>query len=361
MPRLYFEHKLMYHPDVLAKFLKEEKFAPIVVEISPSSRCNLKCDFCYTDYVMKPEISPALMDDKLYFKVIKDCADFGVKAITPCGTGEPLLHAKTPEAISYAKQLGLDVSLVTNGVLATKETMESCLGDLTWVRFSTAAGIAKRYAKLHGTTEESFHIMMKNLRDLIKIKKQNNLTTTLGMVYFLFEGCSDEIVPFVTELKRIGVDYVQIKPCGEFRKNKYIYKKDIYRNQDVADKLREVEELNSDNFYCQIKYDRFREFEKLEKDGFKLPTKCWGLLFYANIGSDGKVYTCSGSWYEENCCYGSLENNTLKEIFESKRFKDVFERRSITNVDSCFTSCHCIPMNRYLMELKDLPLHVNFI
>ena len=359
MSRLYFEHKLKYHPDVLSKFLKGERFAPVVVEICPASRCNLRCEYCYTAYVMKPEISPAFLDEGLYFKAIRDCADFGVKAITLCGTGEPLLHPRTPEAITYAKRIGLDVSMVTNGTLATADRMESCLGDLSWIRFSCSGGCPEGYARYQGTSADTFYKMMDNLRNLVQIKRRNNLDTTIGVVFFIFEGYNKEIVPFVRDLKDIGIDYVQIKPCGDFKKNNYVYKKEIYKF--VADELKEIEKLNSDNFYCQIKYERFREFEEMEKSGFCLPEKCWGLLFYTNIGSDGKVYTCSGSWYEEENCYGSLKENTLKEIFESERFKEVFERRSISNKDLCFTSCHTIPMNRYLMDLKDIPAHVNFI
>ena len=360
MPRLLLEkHKLNYHTEVLSKFLKGEIFAPVTVDISPASRCNQKCGHCYTAYVMKPEVSPALIDDDLYFKVIKDCADFGVKALSVCGTGEPLLHPKTPEAISYARKLGLDVALVTNGVLATRDRMESCLGDLTWIRFSTAAGSPERYAELQGSNEKAFNQMMNNLRDLVAIKKKNNLETTIGVAYFLFEGSEKEILPFVSELKNIGVDYVQIKPCGDFEKDNYVYKKGTYRV--MAKELEEVAKLNSDDFFCQIKYDSFRRLEEIEETGFGLPAKCWGLLFFTTIGSDGKVYTCSGSWYEEKDCYGSLKDNTLKEIWESKRFREVFEHRSITDKRLCFTQCHNIPMNAYLMELRDPPAHINFI
>ena len=102
-----------------------------------------------------------------------------------------------------------------------------------------------------------------------------------------------------------------------------------------------------------------------------LPEKCHGLKFLANVGADGNVYTCSGSWYEEKDCYGSLKNNTLEEIWKSERFKKIFTRRSKTAHELCFTQCHNIPMNKYLMDLKDSdgkivtpsnpPDHINFV
>jgi len=353
------KHKLYWHPDVLLKFMKGEIFPPINVELSPSSRCNQRCQHCYTAFTMKPEVSPDFIDDKLFLKAIKDCADFGVKTVIMCGAGEPLLHPLTPHAISYAKKLGLDVSMATNGALATKNRMESCLGDLSYLRVSMSGGSPKRYAQLQGSTEKAFFQVMDNLKDLVEIKRKKKLDTTLGVAYPLFEGCKDDIVPFVTKLRDIGVDYVQLKPCGDFKKNEYVYKKDVYRDEDVVEKLKEAEKLNSDDFYCQVKYDRFRWAEEAEHAG--IPEKCWGLLIYTSVGSDGKVYTCSGSWYSQRDCYGSLEKNTLKEIWMSEKFKEVFERRSIVDKEQCFFQCRNIIMNSFLMELKNPPEHVNFV
>ena len=353
------KHKLQYHPDVLAKFLRGEVFAPISMEISPAGRCNQKCHFCYVSYLMKKEKSPALMEESLFMKAINNCADFGVKALNFCGTGEPLLNPKTPQAILHARKLGMDTSLTTNGVLAGADKMESCVGALTWLRVSTSAGSAARYAQLQGSTEEDFLRMKKNLADLVRIRKEQNFKTTLGVAYFLFDGCEDEMLPFVNELKDTGIDYVQIKPLGDFEKNNYTYKKGVYRRLD--DLLHQAEQLTSENFYCQVKWDSFRRLEEIEASGFALPAKCWGLLFFSNIGSDGNVYACAGSWYEPEDCFGSLRENTLEEIWHSARFREVFERRSCTDKKICFTQCHNIPMNSFLMDLKNPPEHVNFI
>lgn len=353
------KHKLHWHPDVMDKFLKGEVFPPINVEISPSSRCNQKCGHCYTRYITESEIAPALIEDDLYFKVIHDCVDFGVKAIIICGAGEPMLHPKTPEAISCAKMLGMDVCMATNGMLATKEKMKRCLKNLSYIRFSISAGTPKRYAELQGSTEKAFHQVMENLQDLVNLKRLYGFNTTIGVAYPLFEGCENEIIPFVKSVRRIGVDYIQLKPCGDFKKSGYVYKKETYRNEVMKEKLKEAEKLTTDNFYCQVKYDRFKWLEEAEEKG--LPGKCWGLLIYTQVGSDGKVYTCSGSWYDENDCYGDLNKNTLKEIWHSDRLKEVFERRSKADKNLCFYQCRNIIMNEYLMKLKKPPMHINFV
>lgn len=44
-------HKLIYHPEQVAKWLRGENIYPIEVEISPSGACNHRCVFCAVDYV----------------------------------------------------------------------------------------------------------------------------------------------------------------------------------------------------------------------------------------------------------------------------------------------------------------------
>ncbi|GAF67380.1 unnamed protein product, partial [marine sediment metagenome] len=47
------EHKLMYHPEIVSKWLRGEEVYPILVDICPIGRCNHRCIFCaynYTNY-----------------------------------------------------------------------------------------------------------------------------------------------------------------------------------------------------------------------------------------------------------------------------------------------------------------------
>ena len=124
----------------MQKFQKGEAFAPVIVEISPAARCNQACEMCYTAYVMNDSYSPKLIEKEYFFKAVRECAEFGVKSMSFCGTGEPLLHPDTPEAIVYAKSLGMDVCLVSNGVLATPKRMSEAFPCLSYLRVSTTAG-----------------------------------------------------------------------------------------------------------------------------------------------------------------------------------------------------------------------------
>ena len=353
------KHKLMYHPDVLDKFKRGEKFAPVNLELSIATICNQACQNCYVKNLIEDKRSPALMDGDLLMKIIRDSADFGVKSITVCGTGEPLIHPRLGEAIRLIKAGGMDTALVTNGVLGSREKMEEYFGDLTYYRISTTAGSPARYADLQGSSEEAFARLLRNLEELVALKRDKNLKTTMGAAYFLLPGCEEDMYSFTARMKEIGLDYVQIKPLGDFKKADYEYEKSHYKM--VNEELRRCESLNDDKFTCLVRYSRFEDFEKMAA-GFKdLPKECWALYFTAVIGTDGKLYTCGGSWYEAKDCYGDLSQNTLKEIWQSERWQQIFSRRMHINCDECFFACRNNELNKYLENFREEPAHINFI
>ena len=44
-------HKLIYHPETVARWRRGENIYPIEIEISPSGICNHRCIFCAVDYI----------------------------------------------------------------------------------------------------------------------------------------------------------------------------------------------------------------------------------------------------------------------------------------------------------------------
>lgn len=63
-------HKLIYHPDVVARWLKGENIYPIEIEISPSGICNHRCIFCAVDYI---GYKPDFLEKEIIKKTSMDC------------------------------------------------------------------------------------------------------------------------------------------------------------------------------------------------------------------------------------------------------------------------------------------------
>lgn len=88
------------------------------LEIEFSSRCNLRCIYCYNgnDLYRTNELEIEEMYD-----VISQARALGAKKIIYVGAGEPLLDIKLRDVISYVNKLGLKHILFTNGTLIDSE------------------------------------------------------------------------------------------------------------------------------------------------------------------------------------------------------------------------------------------------
>ena len=129
-------HKLIYHPDTVARWLAGENIYPIEIEISPSGACNHRCVFCAVDYI---GYKPSYLDKKTILRDILQMSKKGLKSVICSGEGEPLLNKDMPDIANEINKYGVDVAMSTNGVLFTKERAEECLSAFTWIRFSMAS------------------------------------------------------------------------------------------------------------------------------------------------------------------------------------------------------------------------------
>lgn len=85
------------------------------VTIAVTNDCNMQCKGCYVG--QKKEY---LDFDIFQDKILKEFVEAGGKSIGFSG-GEPLLYLHIFSCIKLAKQNGIETSLVTNGILLTKE------------------------------------------------------------------------------------------------------------------------------------------------------------------------------------------------------------------------------------------------
>lgn len=88
---------------------------PVVVW-NATRRCNLACRHCYSD--SRDRDYQGEMDTEEGRRFIKDLAAFGVPALLLSG-GEPLTRPDLLELISFGRELGLKITLSTNGTLIT--------------------------------------------------------------------------------------------------------------------------------------------------------------------------------------------------------------------------------------------------
>ncbi len=119
-----------FSPRLAAKALWQMrvKGRPFVLSHGINAQCNLKCRFC--EYWAKPGKE---MSSQEIFRMLSDAKSFGIGAYN-AWTAEPLMRKDLPNILSYAKDIGLITSLVTNGLLLRHRAHE--LSDLDYLSVS---------------------------------------------------------------------------------------------------------------------------------------------------------------------------------------------------------------------------------
>lgn len=96
---------------------------PVLSELAVTYRCNLKCRFCYAgcNGSPHPPTNPYQMNQKEMERILwKLFFQAKVPSVSFTG-GEPLLYTGLFALITYAKELGMRVNLITNGTLVTEK------------------------------------------------------------------------------------------------------------------------------------------------------------------------------------------------------------------------------------------------
>ena len=98
------------------------------VSIELTNACNFGCEFCPSDFI---ERSKANMSRELWEKIIDELSEKEMaNGVFFHLLGEPLIHKDIFDAIRYANDKGLKVSIYTNGALLTDERSTLLLESL---------------------------------------------------------------------------------------------------------------------------------------------------------------------------------------------------------------------------------------
>ena len=118
----------LHTPDVKSKvWLK-----PLYAQVAVTSRCNLHCWWCYTSSSANGQDFP-LEDLKTIIAFFDDWGLLGVAL----GGGEPFLYPHLVEVTRWTWQnTGLDISITTNGTIASERQIRAIEGFVGEVRVS---------------------------------------------------------------------------------------------------------------------------------------------------------------------------------------------------------------------------------
>ena len=119
--------KMLLHSDKLHQYLSEgDTDCPVFMEVGLTDKCNMACFWCITELGRDNRLGESINIDSLK-RYLKDFAEMGGKAVTFAGQGEPTYYPHFEEAVMAAKDAGLQLGMMTNGVF--KKRYCSLIGE----------------------------------------------------------------------------------------------------------------------------------------------------------------------------------------------------------------------------------------
>jgi MoaA/NifB/PqqE/SkfB family radical SAM enzyme len=141
----------------------ENPDAPLIVEIDPTSFCDLACPECNSIEVLRQKS----FSSERFLELAQECIDMGVRGVILSGGGEPLIHPATPELIKLLSLGGVQVGLVSNGTQLGRYS-ELLAQHCSWIRISVDAGSPEVYQRFRPSRsgENHFSRIVNNIQDV---------------------------------------------------------------------------------------------------------------------------------------------------------------------------------------------------
>ena len=347
-------HKLMYHVQRVHEWMQGATVYPIYMEVSPAGACNHRCVYCGLDFM---EYRPRYLDTNAFKERLDELGQLGLKSIMYAGEGEPFLHRDMADIIAHTRKAGIDVAVTTNAVLFKKEIAHRILDNTQWVKASINGATPDTYAKIHRCNPDDFDRVIENMSHAARVRSDNGYTCTLGMQLVLLPQNCDQVVTLAQLARDIGMDYLVIKPYSQHPQSKTTeYSSIEYAEYEyLAD---ELGRFGSDDFEVIFRIHTMRKWDGPQRNY----SRCLALPFWSYIDAGGNVWGCSMYLGDERFCYGNIYEQSFEDIWQGqKRMQSLCWVESELDASMCRVNCRMDEVNRYLWDLKNTPMHVNFI
>lgn len=349
--------KAARHPNKILELRQGKQPYPVHVQLIISDYCNQYCNFCA--YRTKGYSSSELFGEKdlggevnrnpkrmippeKIWEIISDCKEMGVKAIQLTGGGEPTVHPNFDEVCAGVFEAGIDLAVVTNGLLIRPKTRRlELLARSCWTRISVDCGSAETYARIRGVPAKELEVVGNNVASLAVFPGRRCL---LGIGFVVTKNNYREIASGCELFKSWGVDNVRISAL--FQNDEVHYFEGLL--DEIVGQIVEAKTLEDSNFRVIDNFGvRFADLAVGSPD-YSL---CGFMHLGTYIGGDQNVYTCCMNAYSQRGLIGSIKERSFKALWDSQlkqEFYEVFDPRKCVR-------CMYNDKNRAVVDLVEPP------
>jgi radical SAM protein with 4Fe4S-binding SPASM domain len=316
-------NKLFLHPDKLSACLRNNSdncdFSfPISIEISPTNTCNLKCVYC-SDHDLRDRQSKgvSLKKEKI-FELFDALKEGGTNGVVIEGGGEPTIYSDFNSICVYAKEIGLDIGLITNGTSTLKPEI---LKIFRWIRVSLDASTEEEFFNLKGV-----NCFEKVLSNIVKYAAH---CETIGVGFVVTNNNISALDRLVLRLRACLASYIQLRPVVD--------SEELYPHGVDLKHL-----LQYETAHFAVIIDGM--IENSTSGNLGLPCVTHGLSTV--ITASGDVYLCGRlniyDWWKP---IGNLNESNFMRIWNGEARQE--QSRTVANTEFCQKYCPQCRMTKF--------------
>jgi MoaA/NifB/PqqE/SkfB family radical SAM enzyme len=316
MKNLYSELKAFHFREKLAELARRDVTPPVHIRLKPINACNHACFFCCYRmdelYVSQRFHTKDMIPQRKMREVVRDLGNANVRAVTFTGGGEPLIYPFIVETLEGLLNRGIKVAALTNGARLEGEVGEVLAAGASWLRVSIDAADGETLAKSRRVKPGEFDHIVGNIRRFAEKKHRD---CELGINFIVTRMNASRTYDFIKLMKECGADHVKISGCV------------------VSTKAAENNAYHAEHAEL-VKGEMSRARAELEDDGFHVVDRFHGcddnydkkytwcpFIHYLNvIAADQVVYACQDKAYTDSGVLGSIREQSLCELWESKEY-----------------------------------------
>lgn len=312
--------------------LKVPEYAPVSINLDITTACNFACDHCVDMDILNTGIK--YNHDKLLAS-IELMAQRGLKSVIVIGGGEPTVYPKFPDTIRFMKELGLQVSIVSNGSgMHRIAEVAELFDENDWVRLSLDSASDEVFQAMHKPKKK---ITLDQICSAIPEVKQINPRFPIGFSFIItWKGALindatiieniHEIVDGAKRARDYKFDYIAYKPFLTRAETNNAEIVDLHATNQHFDEITarirasvdEAKKLATDSFRV-IETTNLKVLENKSTSNYTQQPKQCHMQFFRQVLSPLGMYNCPVYRNQPHGKLGGKEAYASEEEFAETR------------------------------------------
>lgn len=284
-----------------------------MLNIYITNACNLRCKHCFMKSGSKLKFELSLEN---WLDILSDFKTSGGESVTFSG-GEPLMFKEFASILKHAHNIGLKVTVLSNGLLWSENTIEELVPYIDEIQFSIDGVNEETNASVRG--EGNFNKVVDTVVRFSRLGVKTSVATT-----FTYENLKDNIDFKYKEL----VNAIKSRTPNEIF---FKLSKKMLPGRDVSISVEESEKYSKRIKEIEQFVDKTADYENfmVGHSPNLIAANCG--LGGMSISADGYVYFCNRIYEVEN--YGHVLEHPI--LYYMEKGREIHMQTSVDNVEPC--------------------------